>query len=90
MIYRFHHQRDFFDAVLPTSREIGIVKLDLKKIKHKLCLQPKNCLKILEEIVPRVVTKRVEQRKKWLETNIRKIKSPPGNVDEYVKQIQDH
>lgn len=55
MIYRFKYQRDFFDAVLPTSREIGMVKIDLRKIKQKMVPQPKICLDKLKAIVPKVV-----------------------------------
>jgi hypothetical protein len=67
LLYRFQNQRQLFETVLPVTRDIGMVKIDMKKVKEKIAPQPKDQLLKLKEILPPSITSRVEVINKWLE-----------------------
>ena len=42
--------------MLPVTRDIGMVKIDMKKVKEKIAPQPKDQLLKLKEILPPSIT----------------------------------
>ena len=74
--------------MLPEMKDIGMIRIDCSSIKSLLLPSPKDNLKELKDLLPRVVKERIEDQKRWLKQQINEIKTQPTGVEQYVKQIQ--
>jgi len=87
MIERFLLQKTQFDEILPESKDVGMIRVNCNSIKVKLNPSPRDNLKKLKDLLPRVVKERIDKQKRWLLQMIDTIKTPPTKVEEYVNQI---
>jgi dynein heavy chain len=62
----FDYQRGLFTAQIPTSTNVGCAQLDSKKTRDLLIPSPKECLKELEQIIPKITREKLDEAEKWL------------------------
>lgn len=60
------YQDELFSSNIPSSTNIGLIKLDSKKMKNLITPMPKICMQKLEIIVPQTIKERLEESEKWL------------------------
>lgn len=80
------YQDEVFGTSIPSSTNVGLIKLDSKKMKNVLTPMPKICMQKLEHIIPQTIKERLEEADKWLTDCTRKLTKPAGTVDEFVEQ----
>jgi hypothetical protein len=51
---------------LPDSKDIGMIRIDCSAVKKMLVPSPKDNLKELKDLLPKVIKERIEDQKKWL------------------------
>jgi hypothetical protein len=62
-----------------------MIRVDCSAIKALLLPSPKDNLKELQLLLPRIVKDRIENEKRWLKKQINEIRNHPVGVQEYVK-----
>jgi hypothetical protein len=75
LIDRFQRQKAEFEEVLPDSKDIGMIRIDCLSVKNLLLPSPKDNLKELKDLLPKVIKERIEDQKKWLRKQINEIKT---------------
>jgi len=86
VINLFLYQDETFSKGIPTSTNLGLIKLDSKKMRQTLIPSPKLCMQELDRIIPQTVKERLEEAQKWLKECSRKLNKPVVTVDDFVEQ----
>lgn len=64
--------------------DIGIIQLNLEKLKNLIRPTPTACLQALETMMPRLAYERAEEQIKELNAANQRLRAPPTNIDEYI------
>ena len=86
VINLFLFQDELFNTGIPTSTNLGLMKLDSKKSRSQLIPSPRLWMQKLEQIIPNTIKERLEEADKWLTDWTLKLSKPAGTVDEFVEQ----
>ena len=82
----FLYQDETFSRGIPTSTNLGLIKLESKKARLTLIPSPRICMGELERIIPNTIKDRLEEAQKWLKDCTRKLNKPVVTVDDFVEQ----
>lgn len=74
---------------LPTNTELGMLLLDSRTVRTKLLPTPKEQIAKIEDLVPKVLKTRVDDAKRWLQTNIKNLSQKVATVEDFVTQNND-
>lgn len=88
VLQRLVSQKEEFKGFMAAQKDLGLLRVRFSDLKSALSPQPKQCLLKLKEILPKMVKGRIEGIRRWMDEQIRLLKTFPTNVDEYVNQIQ--
>ena len=83
-----NQQTEDFDNYLPETKDLGLLKINFHKIKMRLKPSPKDIFQKLGKEIPLIIRRRLNNKKQWLNEQIKSISSPAIEVDEYVRQVQ--
>jgi len=84
-----NYYTQFFNSQLPSCTDLGLLQIDSKDTRSKLQPTPKDYIKKIEELIPRIIRERTDQKKNWLTENIRNLKKQGIGVEEYVQKKKD-
>lgn len=82
------NQAEDFDNYLPEVKDLGLLKIELHKVKNELKPNPKKIFEKLSRMLPKEIKSRLNTKKEWLLERIESISSRAIEVEEYVKQVQ--
>lgn len=85
-IAKYKGQNTMFGSI-PMSADVGIVRVDSKRLKMALMPSPVRCLFAIQELLPVLMTEKAEKLLDELNSLNSVISSVPANVDDFVKKV---
>ena len=88
LLKRLNRQIEDFENYLPQEKDLGLLRIDFKKVKQQLKPNPRHVFDTIKKQLPLNIKRRIIDKKKWLLERIKSIESPAIGVDQFVKQVQ--
>lgn len=88
LLERLKDQNEEFADYIPTDKDLGLLRVSFENIRKVLTPEPKACIKKLEGILPKMVKRRIEKCRTWMQEQITALRKQPEDVDSFVTQIQ--
>ena len=82
----FEYQKNKFSTGIPEGCNIGILKIDCSQARKAISPSPIKAIKKIEEIGSRIVKKRLEEIKDWLDDSYKRLTANILTVEDYVNK----
>jgi dynein heavy chain len=76
-------------AKIETNKDLGLFRLNSKKMQEFISPSPKRCIDMLQEFVPKLALEQTTEILKKVQADHERLKKPQNNVDEYVEFMTD-
>ena len=85
IIELFKAQKIYFETI-PTEEDKGLLRMMSVEAKATIKDSPQACLKIVEDLLPKLLRRRADHCKDWINRSLRSLAGPVGNVEDFVFQ----
>ena len=81
-----NYQSEQMEKEIPYMADLGLLRLDFTKIKHKLIPSPLEIISKLKHFMPDLIRGRIKEYIEWLRVSSNALRATNIQIDEFVKQ----